>query len=124
MIICFNYLITKRQSLQLDFTNHHKEDSGKYLIDLNFPNVEWCKNVAGMRTNPFFESLLNAAKVIGKDLLEFCNRTGEMILANVSFANVPLVTGWPSGDYKTVYRFYDDLDDNIYNVSHFSIIKH
>lgn len=113
-----------QKCFQLHFTNYHKGADGKYLIDLDIPNIEWCKTVEGFKANPFVQGLMGAAESIGEAVFEFCHRTGEMKLQNVSYAKIPFVAGWPSGDFRTVYKFYDDLDDNIFNVSHNAIIKH
>lgn len=91
---------------------------------MDFPAIEWCRTIEGFSSNIFFESLVNATRAVAKDLLEICHRTGDMKLVNVSFAKLPILTRWPSGDFRTEYRFFDALDDNIFNISHDAILAH
>jgi hypothetical protein len=95
-----------------------------YENDLELPQIEWCKLVKGMKTTPLFETLLGIAAELAKDLLEVCFRTGEFKVSNITHANLSYIRAFPSGEYKSVYRVYDEFDGNIFNLTHYAVIRH
>lgn len=109
---------------QLFFATYRKDNSESYVKVLYFPDIEWCRVVDGLRTLPLFEILLNEAKTMGEDLINFCFRIGDIKVTNVSLSNSSFVSKWPAGDFKSVFKFFDDDDDNISNMTFYSHITH
>lgn len=87
---------------------------------INVPNIDWCNVVKGLSSVPLFDMLLKEAKAIGEDLVNICEKTGDIKLANVSLSDSYFVSQWPGGDYKIELRFFDDDDKNIGNITFFS----
>lgn len=102
---------------------NRKDNQDNYVSQLKFLDLEWCKIVKGLKLIPIFDSILSAAKELGEDLIELCWKTGEIKIANASLSKSPFVTQFPSGDYKTAIRFFDDDDSNIMNFTFYSHIS-
>jgi hypothetical protein len=64
--------------------------------------------------------ILKDAERFGKDVFEVCTRPGVIKASNVSFYTSTFAQKFPRGDYKLVNRFYDDVDENILNVTLFA----
>jgi hypothetical protein len=84
------------------------------------PEIEWCRLVGGDKGFPMFDFLLADAEKFGKDFLEVCTRTGDMRLSNYSLEDSAFASKFPTGDYRVEFKFFDDIDDNIYNMTFFA----
>jgi hypothetical protein len=62
-----------------------------------------------------FDILLTEAKQIGKDSFELCSKTGDIKISNFSLNDSAFASKFPPGDYKMEFKFFDDIDENIYN---------
>lgn len=97
----------------------------KFEVITQHPDIEFCKIVGGMDTNPFLSKMLVVAKSVVNGLLEVCTRgAGEYSATNISLTNVPFVSVWPNGDYKISVRFYDEIDDNIGGGFYLATLSH
>lgn len=98
---------------------------GKFEVITQHSNIEFCKFVGGMDTNPFLGKLLELARSVASGLLEACTRgAGEYSANNVSQTNVPFAAIWPDGDYKISIRLFDEIDDNIGSGFYLATISH
>lgn len=100
--------------------NYRKSLSGTYESIIALPNIEGCKIVQGMSTIPIVDFLKKSLE-FGGNMVESCSSIGEMTLSNLTFENSTLIKLWPDGEFKTRFLFFDELDDNIYNVTYYSI---
>lgn len=57
-------------------------------------------------------------------MIEACLRMGDIKVANLTYQDSKLISKWPAGNYKVDFKFYDDADDNIYNISYLAILVH
>jgi hypothetical protein len=95
-----------------------------YEPDLMLPSIEWCKIVDGMQTNDFFGNLFNEVKTIAKDLLRVCSEVGDIKVENITLSDSKITAGFPTAHYRVTYKFYDDIDDNIYNLTQYTSVQH
>jgi hypothetical protein len=110
--------------LKIDYACYRKDASGIYAKILYFPKIEWCKILQRTENIPFFDRAVEFAESQTKDLLEACSRTGAFKFSNVTFASAAFLTHFPDGDYKTVFRVYDDVDLNVFNMTLTVIMVH
>jgi hypothetical protein len=75
--------------------------------------------LSGSKSLPFFDYVLNEFTTAAKSLLEVCSRTGEFRMSNYSLAKSELTAKYPPGEYRADVKFYDDIDDSIYNLTLF-----
>lgn len=94
-----------------------KDGSNNFIRVLFFDAIEYCKLMSGFKSLPFFDLVIDDAKKIGKDMIEACYRTGEIRVSNFSFAKISLAQKFPAGDFKFNFRFFDDIDDNVFNMT-------
>jgi hypothetical protein len=87
---------------------------------MNFPEIEWCRLLRGTKGLPMIDILLADAEKVGKDVTEVCSRTGEMKVSNYSLNDSAFASKFPAGDYRVEFKFFDDIDDNIYNLTFFA----
>lgn len=73
-----------------------------------------------MSTTFILENIVNFLKGFDSNVLNSCSVTGEMKMSNLTLDNSTFVLMWPTGDYQTKIRFYDQIDDNIFNVTCFN----
>jgi len=78
--------------------------------------------VDGVISNPAYVFLLRNAKDAAGDAITVCKKQGPFEIANISFARNLFSMRWPSGDYRVNFKFYDDIDDNIYNLTYYSSV--
>jgi hypothetical protein len=102
--------------------SYRKDGSGSYVRYLFFPKIEWCKILENIGKIRFFDNIVEFVQIYAKDLLEVCTRTGNFKVSNVTFTESEFISKFPEGDYKTVFRLYDDVDLNIYNLTYTTII--
>lgn len=98
-------------------------EGNKFAPTLHFPDIEWCKNMKLTNLIPILEMLRNEAILMGKDVIEFCDRTGEFKFSNVTHVNSTFVSKFPAGDYKVELKFYDKIDVNIFAMNYTLTIK-
>lgn len=87
------------------------------------PNVPICKVFSGSDANPFINMIVQTVREVAGDVIDACFRAGEFKLWNVTFVNSSTMMVWPTGNYKTVFRFFDALDDNIANLTYTTTIS-
>jgi len=79
--------------------------------------------VDGITTNLVYGFLLKNAKDVGGGAaMTACKMQGPFQMTNISFARNSYSMRWPSGDYRVNFNFYDDNDDNIYNITYYSSV--
>lgn len=72
----------------------------------------------------FVKTILNVMRTAQFGMFEACSRAGDVRSYNISYMNSTLITMWPSGDYRTMFRLFDSLDDNIFNATYYSSVFH
>lgn len=92
-----------------------RNDKGFTDSLLRHTDIEVCKLFKGLSSNPLFTMLLNVGREIENGLHDICEKTGEIKIHNISHHNSSGSSFWPAGEFKTVTRIFDDLDDNIVN---------
>lgn len=100
-----------------------QEEGNKFTKTLYFPDIEWCKNMKQENLIPIFEMLRQEAKMMGEDVTELCDRTGEFKFSNVTYANSTFVSKFPRGDYKIELNFFDKIDSNIFAINYTLSVK-
>jgi hypothetical protein len=108
----------------VQYAVHRKDASGSYVKVISFPKIEGCKIIKGIGSIPFFDNLLQFAKVYAKEVLEGCTRTGSFKVTNLTFANSAFLSYFPDGDYKSFAKLYDDIDSNIFNITIDTLSSH
>lgn len=98
------------------FVEINRQTSDSYSVIFMQPKIEFCRIYAGLEYSPLVNLIKNAAKSFKNGLLESCSRAGAISSYNISSADVP-VERWPSGNYKTEIKLFDDFDDNIFNLT-------
>lgn len=81
------------------------------------PNIPICKVLDGAETNPYIKLLVDTAKEIAGDLIGACSRSGNFKISNVTFANASIMALFPTGYYRSTYRYFNRNDANIFNTS-------
>lgn len=110
---------------QVSYQNFRKTTSDSYELTLNIPDFEMCKVLNGLKQNSkFLETLLNVAKLVPGNLMKMCKGPGEIKYFNFTLINSTVTALFPNGNYKTIFKFYDDIDDNIMNTTYFATISH
>lgn len=112
-----------KNSFQLFYEFSHKNDEAYEVISQQ-PKIELCKLLKGIEANAFFNNMLDVIKVVGKGVVAACTTTGDIKTFNASITDSPFMRRWPTGDYKTTFRLFDEIDDNILNATIFSTINH
>jgi hypothetical protein len=104
----------------MNFINYRKSSSGVFDVVLNLKDMELCKTATGITSIPFLEKMQNAFVACDGNIADACTKTGEMKLENFTFRDMSLASVWPEGEYKTTFKFFDDVDDNIFNITYLS----
>lgn len=106
------------------FAAYRKDHSNQFVKIIFFPEIDWCSIVNGLKSLTFFELLLNEARSYGSDFLEICSKLGEINVSNITYANSTIASKFPSGDYRFDHRFFNDVDENIYNITIYAHFVH
>lgn len=101
---------------------YRKTDAKEYQRILHFPDIDWCKIVNGFKSLPLFDIMLNDFNKHRESGLGVCSRTGEMRVSNFSFTSSSLASKFPSGNYQGNFKLFDDVDENIFNITLFLYI--
>lgn len=109
---------------QINLAVEHKLNADQYRTVVNYSDFPICKHVSKELVNPFITAVLNTAKEIAPEITECCTRAGEFRVANMTFSNTSFLLLWPSGDYKASFKYHDDEDSNVYNLTYSFTIKH
>lgn len=72
-----------------------------------------------MGTNPFLTDMFKVVNSSDGNLMVLCDKTGDIKASNISFSNSAFVSMWPSGNYKTAFRVFDDIDSNIFYLTYY-----
>lgn len=108
----------------MSYENNHKTDNRPYANIISLHEIEWCNLVNGMvAENSFLKSFLVIARDLIAELFIVCSQSGPIAVSNISYAKSALVATFPPGNYKSIYRLYDEIDDNIYNLTSYAIIR-
>lgn len=57
------------------------------------------------------------------NFMKGCHLKGVIYGSNISFENASLVQMFPTGEHKTALKFFDIIDDNIFNMTFYSSIS-
>lgn len=99
------------------FLEIKRKTSDSYGIIIRQPKIEFCRIYAGLESFLFVNVLINDAKSLKNGLLEICARAGVIISYNISYSDIPAAARWPTGNYKIALKLFDDIDDNIFNLT-------
>lgn len=99
-------------------TVEHKSGSGAYNMLMSQPNIPICKVLDEGEANPYIKLLIHTAKEFAGDLVGACSRSGDFKISNMTFANSSIMALFPTGLYRTTYRFFDANDANIVNITY------
>lgn len=102
---------------------HRLSKSDEYSKTINLNDVPICAIVEGSESNVLLQRVIQLVKTYAGDILEICSRTGEFKANNVSVYNASFWALWPNGDYRNTFKFYDNTDDNILNVTYNGIVQ-
>lgn len=91
---------------------------------INYPDVPICKVLKGAGTNAVINLLIDTAKEVAGELIHGCSRSGDFKIWNATFANSSIMTVFPTGLYKTTYRFFNANDPNIVNITYETVNVH
>lgn len=91
---------------------------------MKHPDIEFCKLLKGIASSPFFDAILNVIQTLKAGMFDICRRSGDINIYNISYQNSSAIDVWPDGQYKTVARIFDDIDENIANGTFCSTIYH
>lgn len=58
------------------------------------------------------------------DIVEICSKFEEIKVSNITIANSTIASKFPSGDNRFGVRFFDDVDENIYNFTVYAHLEH
>lgn len=67
--------------------------------------------------NPFLDGLVKVIKSLEGNLVEACDIIGDVKASNVSIANTAFANLFPPGNYRALFRSYDEFDKNIFNLT-------
>lgn len=107
----------KKNYSQVYFVVEHKLQSDSYRDIVNYPEVPLCKYLKESYTNPFLKAVIDTTRQIAPQMLECCARNGLFKVANMTFVNTTFLLMWPSGEYRTTFRYFDADDSNIVNLT-------
>lgn len=94
-------------------------------MTMNFMAIDTCKHLSiEKEPNPFQLMMINLAKTLEGNVLGVCSTIGDIKVSNISYVNSTILRLFPAGDYKTNFKFFDDIDDNIMNVTYYHTVSH
>lgn len=99
------------------FIEINRKTSDSYGLIARLPKIEFCQIYAGLESSLLINVIMNTAKSLKNGLLDTCARAGAIISYNISFIDVPTAARWPTGNYKIKLKLFDDIDDNIFNLT-------
>jgi hypothetical protein len=102
---------------KLSYEIYHKEGSQNFSRKVYFPDINACRAIDGLHGVPFFDMLLRDVKKNAPDLLEVCTRSGKIHVTNYSFFNTEYIGQFPAGQYRLCYKYFDEIDINIFNLT-------
>jgi hypothetical protein len=88
-----------------------------YRHYLHIDNLEFCKILKGASSTPFMVRAVGWFQQISKNFPFICNSTGLLHFHNLTFNSNPMMVAYPAGYHRSILRFYDKNDFNIFNVS-------
>ncbi|CRL02575.1 CLUMA_CG016127, isoform A [Clunio marinus] len=104
--------------------NFRLTGGGEYEKIFEYPKIEYCKIINGASSSPFLEAFISYGETLNSNFRDFCKKSGMIWIANISFDDSMLLRMFPSGNYKTQYRLYDNDDSNILNLTYFARLIH
>lgn len=119
--ICSN-LTRKIPNAKVDYYNYRKNSDGYQKI-IEFKQIEICKLVqnAASSSIPMMKSLVDYIKKNSNgNFLEACDLVGISCMNNFTVANFQLMDLYPAGEYMTNMLYYDEDDENIFNITLFA----
>lgn len=110
------------QFLIFNFQTHvdvQNRDITPYFNSVINSTFSICKFFNGSDKNPVAKWIFDSfASAIPKDFIHSCPYIGELKLYNVTIADVPQVTQFLHGTYRSIMRIFDGKDDNILTIKH------
>lgn len=88
-----------------------------YSTIVDYPSIQICKILEDSKSNIFVQQLIEVTKSVAADLLNCCSKSGDFSMRNVTINNSTFLTLFPSGNYKTSFKYFDHIDDNIMNLT-------
>lgn len=104
--------------MQLYISVNHKIINGDtYRQVLKYPDFAACQSLTDGTDNIAVKVFLDLFKVLVGELLDSCSRSGTFKSWNVTLQGNTFLETWPAGDYATLIRIFDEIDDNVFNVT-------
>lgn len=89
-------------------------------VVITLPKIELCNIFDAALENPFIAGMLNLIKSFEGNLMDICDKIGDIKASNISFRNSTFISMFPAGNYKTSFKVYDEIDSNIFNLTYYS----
>jgi len=89
---------------------------------MDLKNIAACAFVNGSASNPLLQLLKRTNENL-EPIMRPCPYFGELKLLNITADIKELHYIYPEGTYKSIIKFYDNLDDNIYTLTIFTYMK-
>lgn len=86
-----------------------------FKLVMNYTDYPICDSFRKRNANFFFQAFINTTKQIAGEIINICDRSGDFKVWNMTFANSTMIKLWPPGGYRVFYKFFDVMDENIYN---------
>lgn len=101
-----------------------KSTDDSYTSIMNFTRIDVCRMLDGMKGIQLLNSIMDVVKNLNGNLMECCKKAGDINAMNVTLSNASFLSFFPAGNFKKTYRFYDDIDDNIVNLTYYGTLIH
>lgn len=90
---------------------------GNYSNIVVYESLRICKILEDGKSNIFVQQLIEATRSVAADILNCCSKSGDFSMTNVTLNNSSFLALFPSGHYRTSFRYFDHIDDNIMNLT-------
>lgn len=91
------------------------DDNYRTIVD--YASLRICEILEEGKSNIFIQQLIEVTRSVAADLLNCCTKSGDFSMMNVTLNNSTFLALFPSGNYKTSFRYFDHIDDNIMNLT-------
>lgn len=88
-----------------------------------FPVVELCDFIKNANPNSFFYRILKTLNAKIPGLIHNCPYKAKDFQVNNLYISKSDLASWIRGEYKLMYRFYDDQDSRILRVTAMGVIN-
>ena len=69
---------------------------------------------------PLMSQMIGWVKSISPEVVHICDTKGELKLKNLTIPNGSIMTIIPDGYHLTTIQIFDEIDDNILNITYWS----